>query len=86
MRFSIDKPIRFNSHRYPIELQGLLHGRPIQDGLALTGQFYICYSWQRMLTVSFSYMEEGTTTSPFDVRLHPYHVASTDWTRLDGAM
>lgn len=49
--FTADRAIHFNYHGYPIELQGLLFGRPNLDRVTIDG-----------------YCEEGTTTSPFDVR------------------
>jgi xylulose-5-phosphate/fructose-6-phosphate phosphoketolase len=52
--FTADKPIHFNYHGYPIELKGLLFGRPRLDRVSIEG-----------------YREEGTTTSPFDVRVAP---------------
>lgn len=49
--FTGNKPIHFNYHGYPIELQGLLFGRPgLMERTTIAG-----------------YKEEGTTTSPFDV-------------------
>lgn len=60
--FTYDKPIHFNYHSYPIELQGLLFGRPRLDRITTAG-----------------YMEEGTTTTPFDMMLvnqtSRFHVA-----------
>jgi len=50
--FTPDRPVHFNYHGYPIELKGLLSGRPRLDRVSIAG-----------------YNEEGTTTSPFDVRL-----------------
>ena len=49
--FTNDKALVFNYHGYPIELKGLLFGRPGLDRMSVRG-----------------YQEEGTTTSPFDVR------------------
>jgi xylulose-5-phosphate/fructose-6-phosphate phosphoketolase len=49
--FTADRPIHFNFHGYPIELKGLLFGRPSLHRVTIEG-----------------YREEGTTTSPFDVR------------------
>jgi xylulose-5-phosphate/fructose-6-phosphate phosphoketolase len=51
--FTKDKPIHFNYHGYPIELKGLIFGRNGLEG--------------RKVTVA-GYMEEGSTTTPFDVR------------------
>ncbi|KXN80652.1 putative phosphoketolase [Leucoagaricus sp. SymC.cos] len=48
-----DRPVHFNYHGYPFELQGLLFGRP---GL------------MERVTIA-RYKEEGTTTSPFDMML-----------------
>lgn len=60
--FTADRPIHFNYHGYPTELQGLLFGRPRLERISLAG-----------------YMEEGTTTTPFDMMLangtSRYHVA-----------
>lgn len=49
--FTNDKPVVFNYHGYPIELKGLLFGRPGLERMCVHG-----------------YQEEGTTTTPFDVR------------------
>ena len=49
--FTNDKAVVFNYHGYPIELKGLLFGRPGLDRMSVHG-----------------YQEEGTTTTPFDVR------------------
>ncbi len=51
--FTHDKPIIINYHGYPMELKGLLFGRPKLDRVTIHG-----------------YLEEGTTTSPFDASLH----------------
>ncbi|OQD77846.1 hypothetical protein PENDEC_c002G01690 [Penicillium decumbens] len=60
--FSADRPIHFNYHGYPTELQGLLFGRPRANRVTIAG-----------------YMEEGSTTTPFDMMLvnktSRYHVA-----------
>jgi len=60
--FTHDRPIHFNFHGYPIELKGLIFGRPGLERVTVEG-----------------YMEEGTTTSPFDMMLSNhtsrYHVA-----------
>lgn len=60
--FTQDKPIHFNFHGYPTELQGLLFGRPHVERATIAG-----------------YMEEGTTTTPFDMMLvngtSRYHIA-----------
>ncbi|KAF8842103.1 D-xylulose 5-phosphate/D-fructose 6-phosphate phosphoketolase [Paxillus ammoniavirescens] len=49
--FTKDRPIIVNYHGYPIEVKGLVFGRPgILDRISIEG-----------------YREEGTTTSPFDV-------------------
>jgi xylulose-5-phosphate/fructose-6-phosphate phosphoketolase len=60
--FTPDKPIHFNYHGYPTELQGLLFGRPHLDRVSVAG-----------------YMEEGSTTTPFDMmlvnRVSRFHVA-----------
>ena len=53
--FTANRPIHFNYHGYPIELQGLLFGRSNLQRVTIEG-----------------YREEGTTTSPFDVR--PYNL------------
>ncbi|KAL0580729.1 hypothetical protein V5O48_001287 [Marasmius crinis-equi] len=63
--FTRDRGVHFNYHGYPIELKGLLFGRP---GLGAE-------------RVSIEgYDEEGTTTSPFDMmlcnRTSRYHVAA----------
>jgi xylulose-5-phosphate/fructose-6-phosphate phosphoketolase len=50
--FTPDRPIHFNYHGYPNELQGLLFGRPRLDRVSIAG-----------------YMEEGSTTTPFDMML-----------------
>lgn len=62
--FTEDRPIHFNYHGYPIELKGLLFGRPgLSDRVTMEG-----------------YREEGTTTSPFDMMLanhvSRFHVAT----------
>ncbi|KAF8514034.1 D-xylulose 5-phosphate/D-fructose 6-phosphate phosphoketolase [Gautieria morchelliformis] len=61
--FTKDKPIHFNYHSYPIELKGLLFGRPDLERVTMEG-----------------YMEEGTTTTPFDMMLRNhvsrFHVAA----------
>lgn len=49
--FTKDKNIIINYHGYPIEVKGLIFGRPAVDRITIEG-----------------YREEGTTTSPFDVR------------------
>lgn len=49
--FTTDRPIYFNYHGYPQELKGLLFGRKGLDDRVQVG----------------GYVEEGTTTSPFDV-------------------
>ncbi len=42
--FTEDKPIHFNFHGYPIELQGLLYGRPIQGRATISGSVtYLLY-------------------------------------------
>ncbi|OKO99335.1 hypothetical protein PENSUB_8722 [Penicillium subrubescens] len=60
--FTADRPIHFNYHGYPMELQGLLFGRPRLDRVSIAG-----------------YMEEGSTTTPFDMmlvnRTSRFHVA-----------
>ncbi|KAJ5267029.1 hypothetical protein N7478_009837 [Penicillium angulare] len=60
--FTPDRPVLFNYHGYPTELQGLLFGRPRLERVSIAG-----------------YMEEGTTTTPFDMmlvnRTSRYHVA-----------
>ena len=53
--FTTDRCVHFNYHGYPIELQGLLFGRPHLERISIEG-----------------YREEGTTTSPFDVRFSCY--------------
>ncbi|OOQ87921.1 putative phosphoketolase [Penicillium brasilianum] len=62
--FTADKPIHFNYHGYPMELQGLLFGRPGLDRVSVAG-----------------YMEEGSTTTPFDMmlvnRTSRFHVAQS---------
>ncbi|KAK1833045.1 putative phosphoketolase [Podospora conica] len=50
--FTKDKPVLFNYHGYPTELQGLLFGRVGMDRFKVRG-----------------YMEEGSTTTPFDMML-----------------
>ncbi|KXN85817.1 putative phosphoketolase [Leucoagaricus sp. SymC.cos] len=53
MLFTEDRPVHFNYHSYPIELQGLLFGRPgLMERVTIAG-----------------YKGEGTTTSPFDMML-----------------
>lgn len=68
--FTTDRPIHFNYHGYPPELQGLLFGRPRLERVSIAG-----------------YMEEGTTTTPFDMmlvnRVSRFHVARA---ALSGAM
>jgi xylulose-5-phosphate/fructose-6-phosphate phosphoketolase len=60
--FTADKPIHFNYHGYPTELQGLLFGRPRLERISVAG-----------------YIEEGSTTTPFDMmlvnRVSRFHVA-----------
>ncbi|KAJ5105920.1 hypothetical protein NUU61_003267 [Penicillium alfredii] len=60
--FTADRPIHFNYHGYPTELQGLLWCRPRLDRISIAG-----------------YMEEGSTTTPFDMmlanRTSRFHVA-----------
>lgn len=60
--FTADRPIHFNYHGYPAELQGLLWCRPRLDRISIAG-----------------YMEEGSTTTPFDMmlvnRTSRFHVA-----------
>lgn len=60
--FTRDRPIYFNYHGYPNELEGLLQGRPRIGRARIAG-----------------YMEEGSTTTPFDMmlvnRVSRYHVA-----------
>ncbi|OJA17373.1 hypothetical protein AZE42_03894 [Rhizopogon vesiculosus] len=70
--FTKDKDIIINYHGYPIEVKGLLFGRP---GLkASNGR-----SDLDRVTIE-GYREEGTTTSPFDMMLcnhtSRYHVAA----------
>ncbi|KXX78344.1 putative phosphoketolase [Madurella mycetomatis] len=50
--FTADKPVLFNYHGYPTELQGLLFGRPGLERMFVAG-----------------YIEEGSTTTPFDMML-----------------
>ena len=50
--FTTDRNVHFNYHGYPVELMGLLFGRPGLERVSIQG-----------------YNEEGTTTSPFDVRI-----------------
>ncbi|KAK4158871.1 phosphoketolase [Cladorrhinum sp. PSN259] len=50
--FTNDKPVLFNYHGYPTELQGLLFGRENVSRMSVAG-----------------YMEEGSTTTPFDMML-----------------
>lgn len=50
--FTADKPVLFNYHGYPTELQGLLFGRPGLERMFVAG-----------------YVEEGSTTTPFDMML-----------------
>ncbi|KAH6614417.1 XFP N-terminal domain-containing protein [Chaetomium sp. MPI-SDFR-AT-0129] len=50
--FTADRPVLFNYHGYPTELQGLLFGRPATDRMDVAG-----------------YIEEGSTTTPFDMML-----------------
>ncbi|KXN91188.1 putative phosphoketolase [Leucoagaricus sp. SymC.cos] len=53
MLFTEDRPIHFNYHGYPIELQGLLFGHPgLMERVTIAG-----------------YKGEGMTTSPFDMML-----------------
>ncbi|KXN87582.1 putative phosphoketolase [Leucoagaricus sp. SymC.cos] len=53
MLFTEDRPVHFNYHGYPIELQGLLFGRPgLMEHVTIAG-----------------YKGEGTTTLPFDMML-----------------
>ncbi|KAK1223327.1 hypothetical protein PQX77_013804 [Marasmius sp. AFHP31] len=63
--FTKDRGVHFNYHGYPIELKGLLFGRP---GVG-----------ERRVSIE-GYREEGTTTSPFDMmlanRTSRYDVAS----------
>jgi xylulose-5-phosphate/fructose-6-phosphate phosphoketolase len=39
--FTADRPIHFNFHGYPIELKGLLFGRPRLDRVTMEGCVYI---------------------------------------------
>lgn len=39
--FTADKAVHFNYHGYPIELKGLLFGRPRLDRISIEG--YVCY-------------------------------------------
>ena len=59
--FTKDKNIIINYHGYPIEVKGLLFGRPGLKGSnsSRAGEDRIAIE---------GYREEGTTTSPFDVR------------------
>jgi len=50
--FTEDRPVFFNYHGYPTELQGLLFGRPGLERMNVAG-----------------YIEEGSTTTPFDMML-----------------
>ncbi|KAL2023305.1 hypothetical protein VTK56DRAFT_3043 [Thermocarpiscus australiensis] len=50
--FTADRPVLFNYHGYPTELQGLLFGRPGLHRMDVAG-----------------YIEEGSTTTPFDMML-----------------
>jgi xylulose-5-phosphate/fructose-6-phosphate phosphoketolase len=65
--FTRDKNIIINYHGYPIEVKGLLFGRP---GLK---SWDSDRSGEDRVTIE-GYREEGTTTSPFDVR-HPQQLA-----------
>jgi xylulose-5-phosphate/fructose-6-phosphate phosphoketolase len=49
--FTEDRAVVVNYHGYPVELRGLIFGRPNLDKWVVKG-----------------YQEEGTTTTPFDVR------------------
>lgn len=51
--FTPDRPVLFNYHGYPTELRGLLFGR--EEG-------------RRVMSVA-GYIEEGSTTTPFDMML-----------------
>lgn len=61
--FTPDKPVLFNYHGYPAELQGILFGRGGLHQMSVAG-----------------YIEEGSTTTPFDMMLvnnvSRFHVAS----------
>ncbi len=50
--FTEDRAVVVNYHGYPVELRGLIFGRPNLDKWVVKG-----------------YQEEGTTTTPFDVRV-----------------
>ncbi|KAK3989103.1 phosphoketolase [Cladorrhinum sp. PSN332] len=50
--FTADKPVLFNYHGYPTELQGILFGRENVARMSMAG-----------------YIEEGSTTTPFDMML-----------------
>jgi xylulose-5-phosphate/fructose-6-phosphate phosphoketolase len=39
--FTADRPVHFNYHGYPIELKGLLFGRPNLDMVTIEGYVYI---------------------------------------------
>ncbi|KAF7312098.1 D-xylulose 5-phosphate/D-fructose 6-phosphate phosphoketolase [Mycena indigotica] len=59
--FTRDKPIHFNYHGYPIELQGLLFGRPNLDRVTIEG-----YREEGTTTSPFDMML-GNCTSRYDV-------------------
>ncbi|KAK4149339.1 XFP N-terminal domain-containing protein [Chaetomidium leptoderma] len=65
--FTADRPVLFNYHGYPAELQGILFGRREAAGAVRRG-----------MSVA-GYMEEGSTTTPFDMmlvnRVSRFHVA-----------
>lgn len=60
--FTAERCIHINYHGYPVEMKGLLFGRPRLERVSIAG-----------------YMEEGSTTTPFDMmlvnRTSRYHVA-----------
>ncbi|KAK2463955.1 hypothetical protein APHAL10511_004006 [Amanita phalloides] len=61
--FTEDKPIHFNFHGYPIELQGLLYGRPVQGRISING-----YSEEGTTTSPFDMML-CNRTSRYDVAI-----------------
>jgi xylulose-5-phosphate/fructose-6-phosphate phosphoketolase len=56
--FTRDRPVLFNYHGYPTELQGLLFGRDGESGVSGIGRMRVN-----------GYREEGSTTTPFDMML-----------------
>lgn len=63
--FTADRPIHFNYHGYPVELQGLLFGRPCLDRVSMAG-----YIEEGSTTTPFDMMLVNRTS-----RYHVAHAA-----------